>query len=99
MTVWPFRRKTPSPPSEPERSVILVRFDTSTRIVPAIRSQSGWVSDWWGDPQRSSSLVILRPDGKVIGSDLVTRWYPHAGWIGNEFSQPSPEDPTLVLGL
>ena len=61
-----------------KRTVILIAYDKDTKIVTAIRSQCGWVANWYS--HNDSTVSILLPNGKTEGYRLVNNWLPHSGW-------------------
>lgn len=65
------------------RYVILFFHDKDTQIKRAYGSNSGWVANWYNNPETWS---ILLPNGKTSGYSLVKNWLPHKGWDGTELN-------------
>lgn len=69
------------PVAKAERKVMLVMYDGDMKIVTAHETQSGWVARWINNDDQWSRLLT---DGRVEGTSLVRKWYPHSGWDGTE---------------
>lgn len=63
---------------------MLIRCDGDTKIVPAYKSNIGWIANWHG---LQSTNSILLPDGTTAGYKLIKNWLPHRGWDQNDFDK------------